>query len=393
MRFRHPDGTVVHLGYGSNVHPAETVDGIVHQLATFAVGVRERLGWDRLGVGLWLSARAARALATDGTELARVQDVLTRHRLEIVTVNAFPFKGFHDPVVKQAVYHPDWSERSRLDFTLDCAQVLARLLPADAARGSISTLPFGWREPWTADQAALAAEQLRLLADGLAKLQADTGREVRVGIEPEPGCVLERIAEALVRMSELDHDRIGLCLDTCHLATGFEDGADALNALAAAGIPVVKTQVSAALHAQDPTDAPTRAALARYTEDRFLHQVRQSVENGVIGRDDLPEALAPQRGLSGPAPWRVHFHVPVHADPDPPLISTREHLIETMTALLGQAVAGTDHLEVETYTWAVLPPGRRPRDDRGLVAGIAAELHWTADLLVQLGLEPIGGAR
>jgi len=136
-------------------------------------------------------------------------------------------------------------------------------------------------------------------------------------------------------------------------------------------------------------DEPTRAALARYTEDRFLHQVRQPLGTKVMGRDDLPEALG-RHGLSGTAPWRVHFHVPVHADPEPPLVSTREHLVETMTALLGGPVAGTDHLEVETYTWGVLPAELRPRDDQGLIDGIAAEVQWTADLLVGLGLEPIG---
>ena len=228
-----------------------------------------------------------------------------------------------------------------------------------------------------------------LLADGLAKVQTDTGREVRVGIEPEPGCVVERMTQALTEMADLDHERIGLCLDTCHLATGFEDGAEALAVLSEAGIPVVKTQVSAALHAQDPTDPTTRAALAHYTEDRFLHQVRQPVGEQVIGRDDLPEALGEQ-GLDGSGPWRVHFHVPVHADPDPPLVSTRGHLVETMTALLGGPSAGTDHLEVETYTWGVLPVELRPKDDQGLIDGIAAEVQWTADLLVQLGLEPIG---
>ena len=390
MRFRHPDGTVVHLGYGSNVHPAETVDGIVHQLEVYAAGVRSRLGQERLGVGLWLPVEAARVLATDGAELARVRNALTRNGIEIVTVNAFPYKGFHDPVVKHAVYRPDWSSRARLDFTLDCARVLAQLLPDDAVRGSISTLPFGWRAPWYADRAELAAEHLSLLAEGLAKLQTDTGRIVRVGIEPEPGCVVERIAEAVTRMADLDPERIGLCLDTCHLATGFEDGATALETLSAKGIPVVKTQVSAALHAEDPMDESTREALSRYTEDRFLHQVRQPAGPKVVGRDDLPEALG-EHGLSGSAPWRVHFHVPVHADLEPPLISTREHLVDTMTALLGGSSAGTDHLEVETYTWGVLPPDLRPRDDQGLIDGIAAEVQWTADLLVRLGLEPIGG--
>ena len=59
MRFRHPDGTVVHLAYGSNVHPAETVDGIVEQLRRYGGGVRASLDADLLGVGLWLPAGRA----------------------------------------------------------------------------------------------------------------------------------------------------------------------------------------------------------------------------------------------------------------------------------------------------------------------------------------------
>ncbi len=168
MRLRHPDGSVVHLSYGSNVHPAESVDGIVEQLRHYGGGVRAALDADLLGVGLWLPATAAHELAVDPAAVERVRRVLHLHRLEIVTVNAFPFEGFHDPVVKRAVYRPDWSVRARLDYTLDCARVLAMLLPDDAARGSISTLPLGWRSPWYADRDATAHEHLDQLVDGLA---------------------------------------------------------------------------------------------------------------------------------------------------------------------------------------------------------------------------------
>ena len=388
MRFRHRDGTVVHLGYGSNVHPAESLDGIVDQLR-YAGGVRARLGSERLGVGLWVPAPAAHELATDPSALARLRAALERHGLEVVTLNAFPYEGFHAPVVKRDVYSPDWSTAARLDYTLDCARVLAGLLPDDAARGSISTLPLGWRTPWFADRDTAARERIDRLAEGLAKVATDAGRPVRVAFEPEPGCVVETVADAVHRLAGLDPEVLGVCLDTCHLATGFEDGAQALEALDVAGLPVVKVQASAALHADDPSDPATRAALAAYAEDRFLHQTRECRGPRVDGRDDLPAALGGTRPLPGQTPWRVHFHVPVHADPAPPLRSTRDQLELSLAALFGGPAARADHVEVETYTWNVLPEGERPADDAGLVAGIAAEVAWVRDRLLDLGLEEV----
>jgi len=391
MRFRHPDGSVVHLSYGSNVHPAETVDGIVEQLRHYGGGVRAALDADLLGVGLWLPAAAAAELATHPAAVERIRRVLRLHHLEVVTVNAFPYGGFHDPVVKRAVYRPDWADRARLDYTLDCARVLAMLLPDQAARGSISTLPLGWRSPWYADRDAAAHEHLDRLAEGLAKVAADLDRPIRVGLEPEPGCVVETTADAVDRLSRLDPDYLGICVDTCHLATQFEEGPEALQSLQRAGLAVVKAQASAALHAEHPADAETRAALAGFVEDRFLHQVREPRGARLTGRDDLGAALAGERPLPARNPWRVHFHVPVHADLEPPLTSTRRHLVDSLGALVGGPHPVTDHVEVETYTWGVLPPHLRPTDDAGLVAGIAGELGWVRERLVDLGLEPMEG--
>jgi hypothetical protein len=79
--------------------------------------------------------------------------------------------------------------------------------------------------------------------------------------------------------------------------------------------------------------------------------------------------------------------VPLHADPAPPLTSTRPVLAGTLAELFGGSAAHTDHVEVETYTWQVLPDA--PADDAGLVAGIAAELDWTRRQLTTLGLEEV----
>ncbi|WP_329236665.1 metabolite traffic protein EboE [Actinoallomurus sp. NBC_01490] len=373
MRFRHPDGTLVHLAYCTNVHPAEDLDGVLAQLARYAEPVRERLGAGTLGVGLWLAADVARALA-DETALARLRRELDARGLEVVTLNGFPYRAFHAPVVKRAVYVPDWTERARLDYTLDLARVLQRLLPDDVARGSISTLPLGWRTPWPAERDDAARRRLDLLARELARLD----RPVRAAIEPEPGCVIETTGRLRRTLDQVDPEWIGSCLDLCHLAVGFEDPAAAV----AAAAPVVKAQVSAALQADDPADPETRRALGAFAEPRFLHQTRAS-----DGRswDDLDEALA----AGGPGPWRVHFHIPLHAKPEPPLATAHDTLVDTLGVLLGGPAALVDHLEVETYTWDVLPAELRPGEARTLVDGIADELAWTRDRLLALGLHEV----
>ncbi|MEU1345176.1 metabolite traffic protein EboE [Streptomyces sp. NPDC005827] len=381
MRFRHQDGTVVHLGYCSNVHQAEDLEGVVAQLAQYAEPVRERLGVDRLGLGLWLARDVVSALVADAGELSRLKSELAARGLETVTLNAFPYAGFHRDVVKKDVYLPDWADEARLEYTLDCARLLAVLLPDDAERGSVSTLPLAWREPWPAERAGAARSALDRLADGLAAIERGTGRRIRVGFEPEPGCVVETTTQAVRELGGLDPERLGVCLDACHLAVQFEDPAAALNRLSEAGIPVVKLQASCAVEAADPTDVAAQAALRRLAEPRFLHQTRTAHLGDVLGTDDLGEAL--DGGLpAAPGPWRTHFHAPLHADPEPPLRTTAAHLTDVLAGLLGGPAAHCDHIEVETYTWSVLP---EPPTD--LPGGIAAELAWAGNRLTGLGLK------
>lgn len=388
MRFRHEDGTVVHLAYGTNVLPAQDVEGLAAQATAFGDMLRTELGVPRVGLGLWLPAAAAHRLAAEPAEVARLRDLLAAHGVEIVTVNAFPYADFQGDVVKKDVYQPAWNERARLDYTVDAATVLAGLLPDDAVRGSISSLPLGWHAPWLADRQSAAVDHLNELAEALDKLEAETGRAIRVGLEPEPGCAIETIADAAERLAEVDRNRIGVCLDLCHLAVEFEDVEGALAHLAEAGLSVVKTQPAAALHIDKPGDEATRHALSQYAEDRFLHQVRSLGRNRLATRDDLPDALTGRRPLHTGSPWRVHYHVPVHADPEPPLRSTRDELQQSLRSLLGGARAQVDHLEVETYTWSVLPGGGA-RDDAALAKGLAAELAHVRDELIGLGLKEV----
>ncbi|MFF8694567.1 metabolite traffic protein EboE [Streptomyces sp. NPDC015144] len=390
MRLHHSDSTTIHLAYCTNVHPAETLDGITAQLTDHAQQVRQHLGTDLVGLGLWLPADVAHHLADHPDATAALRRALTTRGLETVTLNGFPYRGFHSPVVKRGVYFPDWSEPARLTYTLNLAKVLAALLPEDAAHGSISTLPLAWRTPWTGVQRSAAARHLDDLAAGLKRIEAETGRTIRVGLEPEPGCVAETTAQAAQAIAGADHDWIGLCLDACHLAVQHEDPKSAVAALVAEGVPIVKLQASSALVADTPAATETRAALRPFAEPRFLHQVReQGPGNTLHGSDDLAPALA--GALPADAPWRIHYHVPLHDQPEPPLRTTSDSLQETLRATLGGERALTDHIEVETYTWDVLPAGLRPTGAAGIAAGIAAELEWTHGELIRLGLTEHGG--
>jgi sugar phosphate isomerase/epimerase len=388
MRFRHPDGTTVHLAYCTNVHPAETLDGVLAQLRDHCEPVRRRLGRDRLGIGLWLARDAAHALVSDPSALRDLRCELDRRGLEVVTLNGFPYEGFGAEEVKYRVYKPDWNDPERLDHTTALARVLTGLLPDDVTEGSISTLPLAWRTAYDDGSADKARTALLTLAERLDALQELTGRSIRVGLEPEPGCVVETTGDAIAPLTAIAHDRIGICVDTCHLATSFEDPHTALDALTAARVPVVKTQLSAALHAEHPHLPEVREALAAFDEPRFLHQTRTGTSAGLRGTDDLGEALAGD-ALPDGAPWRAHFHVPLHADPAAPLTSTLPVLTSALTRLVGGPHPLTRHLEVETYTWQALPPELRPRSRTQLADGIAAELTLARDLLTDLGLKEL----
>ena len=375
MRLRHPDGSTLHLCYCSNVHPADDLEGVAVQLERYAARVRERLDVPVLGVGLWVGAPAV----ADAAAADRLRAQLDRLGLEVVTLNGFPYRGFHDPVVKRQVYRPNWAAGARLDYTVALAGLLARLLPDDVTEGSISTLPLGWRSECNVADRAVCRHALERLAVALAALEDETGKRIRIALEPEPGCTIETIAQASAFLAGLAPEWIGVCVDACHLAVQFEAPREAVARLAQDGVAVVKAQVSSALRVPHPRGEDEVGAFA---EPRFLHQTRELVDGRVVGVDDLAAALGGE--LPGDSEWRVHFHVPVHADGPR---TTQTELSATLAALVGGSAAVTTHLEVETYTWTVLPEAQRPRDDEGLVQGLARELEWTRDRLVELGLE------
>jgi hypothetical protein len=383
MRLAASGGRTLLLGYCANVHPGESLADVLAVPSRYAGPVRRALGWEQLGLGLWLSRAALSELRREGVH--RLRNALERESLFVATLNGFPYGNFQAAVVKRAVYHPDLGTMERASYLLELAEVLAEIMPDDAAEGTISTLPLGHRDEAAPDLYDRSLARLCWLATELRRLRDRTGRRVRICLEPEPGCLLETTEDAVelfterlpeaarrsVTPADAIAEHLGLCFDTCHQAVAFEEAATSLATLARAGITVGKMQLSSALVVPEPASLAAEALLTRFDEPRFLHQVRARLDDRrLAAADDLPLAGA----LPRDRPWRIHFHVPIHRAIVGDVSTTRDFLEQALDNVARSETA--PHLEVETYTWSVLPPGERPHDDASLVQGIADELAW-----------------
>jgi sugar phosphate isomerase/epimerase len=382
MRFRHRDGSTVHLGYSTTVHAAEDLDGVIAGLDGCASLVRHKLDVPLLGVGLWFASPLADRLANSPAAVNKLRRALTRNNLEVVTLNGIAHSAFDDQVVGTKLYCPDWTEPERLRYTLDLVDVLAVLLPRDAPYGSISTIPLAWRVPWSKARDEAAQKAFERLDWHLERTEQRTGRRIRIAVEPEPGCVLEMIPQAAGWLSRYSSpyggaSRIGLGFDTCHLAVQFEEPDDAFETLWRAGVDVVKAQLSAAPQLVDTSDTAARRRLAELGDPKYLRQVREWCGPGV---DDVDLVYQ----LSGHAAWRMHAHVPAHCALPDPLTGTNAVLEDCLTRLVGCGQPLTHHLESETYAWS-----RKPRTVEALAKKIAKELTWLRARLIRLGLEEI----
>ncbi|HUG18528.1 MAG TPA: metabolite traffic protein EboE [Planctomycetaceae bacterium] len=378
------------LGYCTNVHPGLTPREVLDGLRKYTVPVGERLK-SFPAAGLWLAQPVIEELVGSRDALNDFCREVREMKLSCYTLNAFPYGNFHSDRVKEQVYLPDWSDPRRLDYTFKCAAVLAELL-GDFDEGSISTVPLGFKQLDRPEGFLdLAMEQLVELAIQFEELYESTGKRIRLAIEPEPLCLLETTSEtidffaklgeyaATLGKRELVRESIGVCYDVCHQAVEFEDVDASLRAIDAAGIRLNKIHITCAIDLPDPAENEAgRRRLAEFVEPRYLHQTFARFDDGTIRTvTDLSGELCldPPPHFRDADRWRIHYHVPVNADSLGPLGTTRNELkiaLKTVAAL-----DQTPHLEVETYTWSVLPGDRQP----SLVDGLADELQATRELL------------
>jgi hypothetical protein len=355
-------------------------------LKTHVLAVRDLLreqgllgNTEPFAIGLRLSAIAARELL-EGENLAAFRDWLAGTNTYVFTINGFPYGNFHGTRVKERVFQPDWTETARLEYTKDLFRVLAAIARPETG-ASVSTLP-GSHKTFHADE-SLILRNLSELAQWLEALSVESGHDFHLGLEPEPLGHFENTEETLAFFGRLhaeaiDSDiirrRIGVNYDACHFALEYDDARTSLDALTSAGIRISKIHLSSA-PAFDPRKPAALDAIRGFEEPVYFHQVLLRQRSGEITRFlDLPDFLNSHLEFGDFEEARVHFHIPLDAEPAPPLRTTIGHVRDVLT-WRNDHPDTCRHFEIETYTWGVLPADlRRPVEEQ-----IAGEYRWVME--------------
>ncbi|HWB06526.1 MAG TPA: metabolite traffic protein EboE [Verrucomicrobiales bacterium] len=350
----------LHLAYCTNIHRGETWPEILVALERHTLEVRDRVCPAKpYAIGLRLGVQAALTLY-DRKERDNFRRWLDRNRCYVFTINGFPYGQFHGTRVKEQVFQPDWSTAARVEYTRALFEIIADIVPPGVA-GSVSTVPGSHKELIRdAKQEADILTNLREMGEWIARLSDKTGVDLHLGLEPEPLGYIENTPETLAFFEKLGTSEpvqrcLGVNYDTCHLAIEYEDPAVSLRRFAEARIRLSKLHLSSALRLAPHPNVLRR--LRDFQEDVYFHQVIARRDDGSLQRyRDLPDALAAAASArpSSTEEWRVHFHIPLHAPPDDMFQTTGDHLTGALD-VLARNPSLCQHLEMETYTWEVLP--------------------------------------
>ena len=384
----------IHLAYCTNIHRGGNWPETFRSLNEHTLRVRDRVSSGKpYAIGLRLGDSASRQLA-QADELDKFRAWLEQNECYVFTINGFPYGDFHGKRVKEQVYKPDWTTVERVEYTKRLFDILAAIAPADAG-GSVSTVPCSFKEfITTGEQVEAMRRNVWEVVEHIDAISEKTGKDLHLGLEPEPLCYLETTSEMIRFYRQLRDDRpaddrlakrLGINYDACHLAVEFEEASDALGSLAAEGVRISKLHFSSALKVCP--SAETLDGLAKFAEDIYFHQVVAKGADGSLTRHrDLPDALAAAaRGeTSGDTEWRIHFHVPLHCPPTA-LFDTTADQLQCVIEVLGENPEICSHVEMETYTWEVLPGELKQRD---VVDQLAGEYEWTLAKLAEQGIHP-----
>lgn len=379
----------VHLTYCTNIHAGERWEDIQASLDEHVPAIKSAVAPRQpMGLGLRLSGEAAAAARTPDA-LARFREQLSRLSAYVFTINAFPYGPFHGVRVKEQVYLPDWRDGERVAFTANSAAVLAAILP-DGTAGSISTVPGAFKPNGRSDEAVAGmVDNLVMAVADLVDLERRTGKYIALALEPEPCCFLETTEESIAFFKDrlftpetlgklgaatgvsnpeaerLLRRHLGICYDVCHGAVEYEDIVGSLDRLLAAGIEIPKIQLSTAMRVPAMNRDLVRPIL-KFNDGVYLHQSIVRRGDDLVRHVDLPDALAAFDAGQADGEWRIHCHVPVFLDNLGEIGSTHSDLVTTLGALRQRT--RSSHLEVETYTWDVLPDRLRTGSKSAAIA-------------------------
>ncbi|NKI26390.1 metabolite traffic protein EboE [Arenibacter sp. 6A1] len=390
-----------HLSYCTNIHPGENWQQTWESLKKYLPRIKAEVAAGvPFGVGLRLSNIASEELQ-EGDRLQKLNDWLEENQMYVFTMNGFPYGNFHNERVKDQVHAPDWTTTDRLTYTKRLFDQLAFLVPRGIS-GGISTSPISYKH-WHKTESALeeafltGAKNMAQVALHLYEIEKNTGKHLHLDIEPEPDGMLENSDEVLhffetyllpqgstllmevlgvdaATARELILKYITVCYDVCHFSLAYEEPEYTLTKFRDAGIKVGKIQVSSALKIvfDEGDTEKVWDSLAQFNEGVYLHQVTQKVDGRVITYNDLPKVLAEKPDADE---LRAHFHVPIFLEKYDALLSTQDQIIKVVEYLKNNQVS--EHIEIETYTWDVLPAGLKTN----LTDCIVREIQWLKNKL------------
>ncbi|HEY0056986.1 MAG TPA: metabolite traffic protein EboE [Pedobacter sp.] len=395
-----------HLSYCSNIHAGESWKDHFEALKVNFPKIKNAISPNQaMGIGLRLSNIASLEIIQDDN-LMEFKTWLQQEKAYVFTMNGFPYGGFHHTRVKDQVHAPDWTTIDRVAYAKRLLDVLLQLLPS-GMDGGISTSPLTYRYWFNQSQEELlnarktATLNILEVVIHLAKIKNETSTVLHLDIEPEPDGLLETGQEFIdwfendllvegisviaqtFNVSDMEAETIikehlRLCYDICHFAVGYESHQEVLTQLKSKGILVGKIQISAALKALVNSFADRnqlKEAFTGYNESTYLHQVVARKNNGSFIRyPDLPEALNDAENASVEE-WRAHFHVPLFLEDLGILKTTQSDITELLN--IHKQHPFTNHLEVETYTWEVLPDALK----LPIHESIIRELDWVKNVL------------
>ncbi len=351
-----------HLAYCTNVHPGKDLEETLHSLKTFTLPLRYRIASKQkaFAIGLRLSYKSAQELSHPKT-LQKFKRWLKKHNCYVFTINGFPFADFNKGRIKEQVYWPDWTCSDRLSYTNLLFDLIVELEPQSQDL-SISTLPGSFKRFINnAEQQTLIFENLLKCHQHILKVADRSGYDLHLGLEPEPLGLFETTEETIrfihaFRSFAQDHSvqkTIGVNYDTCHMAIQFENAWESLSLFEKESIRISKLHLSSAIKGR--YSPAFLKAIHPFVEEKYLHQVVAMNKFGQINRvEDLDQALDPSQFALVESEWRIHFHIPLHTLPEKPLQSTSDHTQDTLDYLIKNPHT-TKHIELETYTWEVLP--------------------------------------
>jgi hypothetical protein len=390
-----PDG-LGHLTYSTLVHQGDTWQEMRASVAQFVPAVKRNVSATQsMGVSLRLSSDSIKTLTAKPDERAAFAEFLKSEDLYVYTVNAFPYGPFKGREVMEQVYEPDWTTEERTRYTMGVADVLVDITDPDV-EPSIQSAPLAFRPKVTDEQyiASFTHNLMRVVAH-LVDIERRTGRRMKLALEPEPYCYLETTEETVrfftervysdsgtrqlasltgVPVSEvhgLVRRHLGIVFDIGHQSVAFEDIGASLQLLLSAGVPIFKLQEAAALWVPEVTEESVQD-LRRFTETIYLSQTTERRDGELIRFLNLQDAIdAWEASPGGNREWRTHFHVPVFLDDLGAFRTTRAGIEAALR--MHAATPLSDHLEIETYTWDVLPAHLKSGD---ITEYVSREIAW-----------------